>query len=911
MAFSAHAIRAGQAFIELTANDAKLQQGLKRAQIGLATFKKQADQLGSTLLQAGKALATPLHLSAKIFAEYSDQISLVRAVAKGTKEELDALDATAKKLGATTSFTASQVAELMVELGRGGMAAAEINAATQGVLDLARATGTETGTTAGIVVAALRAFNLEASESQRVADVLTAAANGSFNTLESLGEAFTYAGVTAAQAGMSIEETAAILMALGNVGIQGSMAGTTLKRLLTINAAEAQKLQEIFGVTFRDAAGNARPLVDVFEEINAALEGLGSGERAAKMNEAFGLLGITGAEVIANTSDQIRQFTAELENAEGTARRVAQDMDDNLGGSWRMMMSAIEGVAIAIGESLTPTLREWAKQIELSSGQLGEWIRQNEDIIVSVATWTAGVLAAGAGLKALGVILGGFAMAIGGVSKALKALRVAAKLAFSHPLIAGIGLAAAVAAWYLFSDSLGEATAAAQKFADTQTRLREEGDKLRQQHQAMFDRLQQLAAAQALSTAEHDEAQQIVSALTAAYGDLGIEIDHATSKLVNLAAAQARLTAAQRQARISELEREAAALRDLAAAQRAQADASSGGLSGWWREFTARFGRGWDWSVFRGDPLGQDDATIAAEGVAAQPWLDTLRRLTEINAQIEALRQGAGQLWEEDKDAAQEVADAAGKRVEAEAQVVEQLKQQRDLMKEMQAFERGRRHTGDVAEAEAAIARLEAELEFAAGPDTPERRQELEQRLLEIDHQLEQRQHDLRAQLTPAEQEALHLEARKEALEEERAQRLARRDAELAAAGDDEAHKRAIMDLWKQFDDAIAAQLDVIAQEMEELPDVAGIRDRLGNLGELGELMTRRQALEKQLAAISGEAETRLDGSSRGTFNAAAAARGLLFEGDASRDMVSAINRSIQKQEEIRKAIIENRPRVE
>ncbi|MFN3194289.1 MAG: phage tail tape measure protein [Aureliella sp.] len=94
-----------------------------------------------------------------------------------------------------------------------------------------------------------------------------AAANKSFNSVESLGEALSYAGPVAADANMSLEETLAILGTLGNIGIQGSSAGNALKRLLTLSAAESEKFQKVFGVATMDVAGNARPLVDVLGEV--------------------------------------------------------------------------------------------------------------------------------------------------------------------------------------------------------------------------------------------------------------------------------------------------------------------------------------------------------------------------------------------------------------------------------------------------------------------------------------------------------------------------------------------------------------------------------------------------------------------------------------------------------------------
>ncbi len=182
-----------------------------------------------------------------------------------------------KLLGATTSFSASEVASLMTELGRAGFSPKQIEEMTGAVMNLARATGTDATLSSGIMAATIRQFSMAATDAVRVADGLTAAANKSFNSVESLGEALSYAGPVAADANMSLEETLAILGTLGNLGIQGSEAGTALRRLLTLSASESEKFQKVFGVATKDAQGNARKLVDVLGEVAAATANMGSG----------------------------------------------------------------------------------------------------------------------------------------------------------------------------------------------------------------------------------------------------------------------------------------------------------------------------------------------------------------------------------------------------------------------------------------------------------------------------------------------------------------------------------------------------------------------------------------------------------------------------------------------------------
>lgn len=846
----AGAIRAGKAFVELLADDSKLRRQLAKVQVRMQKWGRSLQQMGSSLFTGGLAAATPLALGARIFANYSDQISLVRAVAKGTKDELDQLDRTAKKLGATTSFTASQVAELMVELGRGGMTAKEINTATQGVLDLARATGTETGTTAGIVVAALRAFNLEASQSQRVADVLTAAANGSFNTLQTLGEAFTYAGVSAAQAGMSIEETAAILMALGNVDIQGSMAGTTLRRLLTINAAEAQKLQEIFGVTFRDAAGNARPLVDVFEEINAAMEGLGSGERAAAFNEAFGLLGITGAQVIAGSTLDVRQFTEELQRAGGTARKVAGEMDDNLGGSFRMMMSAVEGLAIAVAEALTPTFREWARTIETNAGVWAAWVQANASAIISAAKLTAGVLALGAALKALGTIM---------------------TFVGKHPLIAVLGLGAA--AFQYWTSSAERASDAAADFSRKQREALAAGDERRSQLTQMMDRLRELAAKQQLTNSEQDEARKIVNQLNSAYGDLGITIDKTTGKIEGLTAATRKQIEADLESRVNQLRQAEVAKRSEAKVLMDQAGAVHGDTwsrvaAEWWeRAKTMGFGAG-SWSS---QVKSVDDAAINVEQAAWARAAKVQGEAAAIAKELQETTEKLNRVRRGEIEAVKEQAEATGEAAAAQRELVTLTKEQRVAL----------------AEQNAELDRLEAQTKL--------RGEALDKRLLEID-----RRRDMEVamasgdpgQVAFAEQRGF-LQQMLLSQEHSRSRDLRRleRDAELQRLAAENSFT------GQQLERRL---LEIRQQLEEERAKLEGDDDELGFLREKHFLerlqLVQRRALEKL-------------GESRVTFSGTAAARGALSAGGPVREILARLDQLIRGNDQVARAVEENAPK--
>ncbi len=457
-------VRAGGAYVELTARSAQFLKGLEAAQKRLKSFGASTRLVGTKLTGLGVAAAAPVGASLAVYTSFDDAIRAAGAAANATGATLESLRNKAKNLGATTSFSASEVASLMTELGRAGFSPKQIEEMTGAVMNLARATGTDATVSSGIMSATIRQFSLEATDAVRVSDRLTAAANMSFNSVESLGEALQYAGPVAADANMSLEETLAILGTLGNLGIQGSEAGTALRRLLTLSAAESEKFQKVFGVATKDAQGNARDLVDILGEVAAASANMGSGDRAQAFNEVFGLMGITSASAIGKTVTDTKKLLADLKKSNGIADKTARDMDAGIGGAFRILKSSIEGVAIAIGESLDLSVTKMMNAISRALSGLIEWIGKNQEVVKKVAMIVAGVVAVGAAFIGIGSAAGVAAFAVGGLASmfSLVGTAIGVLVTMIGALFTPVGLVvaavAALGAYFIYSSGIaGEA----------------------------------------------------------------------------------------------------------------------------------------------------------------------------------------------------------------------------------------------------------------------------------------------------------------------------------------------------------------------------------------------------------------------------------------------------------------------
>lgn len=466
---TAGSIRAAKAHVEIGVQS-KLQAGLNRAARQLDRFGQRMRSIGAGVRTVGMqftglgiAAGAGLGLAARTFAGFDDQMRLVRAVTGSTGAEFAALTEEAKRLGRTTSFTAAEVAAGMVEMGRAGFSGTEIMSSTEQILALSRATATELPRATEIAGAALRGFGLEASEMDRVADVLTASVNGSAQTLEDFFEGMKYVAPLAMEAGASIEDVSASMALLANNGIKGSLAGNAIARAYKNLSGElAQGELRTLGVDAVDAEGNLRSLSDILADIDTATAGMGSARRLSIFESLFGR-GQAAALKLAGGQAQFESIRAGLDNVEGLAVRIAEQMEGGIGGVFRRFRAAVEGIGIAIGNALDGPLSALTEKLTRIAGYITRIIDRTPEIVAMIGKVAIGVAALGAGFIGLSVAIklaGVASIALGVAIKALaagiaiiKGLGVAL-LAFNPITLAvGASIAGLGALWYFFSDS--------------------------------------------------------------------------------------------------------------------------------------------------------------------------------------------------------------------------------------------------------------------------------------------------------------------------------------------------------------------------------------------------------------------------------------------------------------------------
>ena len=351
--------------------------------------------------------------SFKVAADFEQSMAKVKAVSGATGAEFKKLEDNAKALGSSTRFTASEVSALQLEYAKLGFSSDEITQVTEATLNLAQATGSDLAQSAEVAGATLRGFGLDASETQRVTDVMAESFSSSALDMSSFQASMKYVAPVAKAAGVSIEETTAMLARMADSGIKGSQAGTSLRMIF-------QQL----------ASGGG----DVTEKLSAlASEGL-------TLDAAFDEVGRraqTALLVLGENEQKTTELTTAFENSTGAAKAMADIMDDTAEGSMKRMASAIEGAQIALGTALAPV-------IEKVAGFIGDLARKFTNMSEGAQTTIAMVGGIVAAIGPLLIVLPNLGMAIGALVTAM-----------TGPVgLIILGISAIVAAFFYFYDDV-------------------------------------------------------------------------------------------------------------------------------------------------------------------------------------------------------------------------------------------------------------------------------------------------------------------------------------------------------------------------------------------------------------------------------------------------------------------------
>ncbi|QBI56795.1 phage tail tape measure protein [Streptomonospora litoralis] len=427
-----------------------------------------AGAFGGLPMLAGTAAAAMGASVLTASKDFEAAMNNVKAISGATGQEFQAMSDLARELGSTTMFSATEAANALGFLSQAGLSAHESMEALPGTLDLAAASGMELARAADISTNILSGMGLEVSQLGRLNDVLASTASNANTNVEELGYGFKYVGPIASSAGMSLEETAAVMGTFANAGIKGENAGTALRGALSYLIRPTAKVQETLdalGVTVTKANGDLRPMADIMRDLEAA------GAGTADMMNLFGVeSGPAMIALLRQGGDELDSFTGKLRDSEGAAKRMADIKMSGLQGALKGATSAMEGLFLAIGDmgvldGATALVDMFSGAVRGVTGFLEEHEAAIKPVLevvgmlagaitVVVAALLAGKAIIAGVTAALGVVLSPIGLIIGALAALAAALALAWKRSETfREIVTGVwekvgDAAGAVADWF-------------------------------------------------------------------------------------------------------------------------------------------------------------------------------------------------------------------------------------------------------------------------------------------------------------------------------------------------------------------------------------------------------------------------------------------------------------------------------
>ena len=350
-----------------------------------------------------------------------------------SQAQMDALRDTAREMGATTKFSASEAADAMGYMALAGWDDAQVIAGIPGVLNLAAAANMDLAKASDIVTDTMTPFGMAAERAGEAADVFAYAQANSNTTVEALGEAMKYAAPTADAFGMTLQDTAAAMGVLANAGIKGSQGGTTLNAMLRDMKNNAKNGAIAIGktkVALTNADGSYRSYAAIIRDIDKATSSMTASQRDAALGAIFGDESLKGIlATLKQGPDALDAMTEGMYACGGAAEDMAATMGDNLKGDLAILESGAQDMAIALSDWLMPAARGVVQGITDMIGKFNALDDGTKNTIFRI-----GAMAAAAGPLLLN----------GG--------KVLTLLSGVNPLVVGLGAAAVLA--YTHSDAL-------------------------------------------------------------------------------------------------------------------------------------------------------------------------------------------------------------------------------------------------------------------------------------------------------------------------------------------------------------------------------------------------------------------------------------------------------------------------
>ena len=393
-----------------------------RAGYDLAFFSDSAQNLAREMRKSGRkmqsigkslsmSLTAPIAimggLAVKTFADFQQSMAKVAAISGASDTALKKLESTAKQLGITTRFSATEVSQLMLNYSKLGFSSEEIDKITSSTLNLALATGEDLAESATMAGGMLRAYKIDAQDVSKVTDTMALAFSSSSLDLEKFKVSMPKVAAVSNALGFSFQRTTAMISTLVSGTHEASTSGTMLRNMMLKAKKE--------GFSFDGA-------------IQAIAN---SSDKGAKAMEFFDDRAVGVAITLAENIDLTNQLTKEYMASGGTAKAMADIMDNTLEGAMKRLNSATEGLAIEFGQIMAPAIGKVADLLASFALMMSKLPKPVKTVITVVAGLTAII-------GPLIFVLGGLKVALATITTSV--LIIAAKIVLVIAVIAGLAL---------------------------------------------------------------------------------------------------------------------------------------------------------------------------------------------------------------------------------------------------------------------------------------------------------------------------------------------------------------------------------------------------------------------------------------------------------------------------------------
>lgn len=427
---------------EIVETEAELKRLEQQASTTNATLTKIGDvgskleTVGNGITNVGKkvsvvsAAVTGMGIaSVKTAADFESSMSQVQATMGITKDSMstvngesvntmEALSDLAKQMGSETAFSASECAEALNYLALAGYDTQEMVDALPTVLNLAAAGNIDLASASDMVTDAMSALGMETSEADTMVDQMAKTASSTNTSVSQLGEGILTIGATAKSIKGGTAELNTALGILANNGIKGAEGGTHLRNVilsLQNPTDKAAACMEQLGVDVYDSQGNMRSLNDILGDLNTSMEGMTSAEKTNIISSIFNKTDLSSVNaLLANTGETWDSLQNSITNSAGAAQQMADTQLDNLSGQLTILKSALEGLAISIGEALMPMVKNIVSKIQGFVTWLNNLDDGTKQVIVKIGLFVA---ALGPALVILGTVISKVGVAMQAFSK--------------------------------------------------------------------------------------------------------------------------------------------------------------------------------------------------------------------------------------------------------------------------------------------------------------------------------------------------------------------------------------------------------------------------------------------------------------------------------------------------------------